>query len=112
MSVAKAHIIQGGMRWSNTLPFLLITKAAPPDSTEKDAIISKLLHANPPVTDLWILAYGWNNDEVSGKETYGNTWIPLLWSEIQKMNMLRRPRIVSRATARAVGVICTWNCRS
>jgi hypothetical protein len=46
----------------------------PQDSTNQAAVIDALVNSATPVTDLWILAYGWNNDLVSGTQTY-DTWV-------------------------------------
>jgi len=57
---------------------------------EQQAIIDRLTSqdpANPSITDLWILAYGWNNDIQDGTHAYKDIWIPRLQDAMQLVNL-------------------------
>jgi len=57
-------------------------KGYPQDPTSQAAIIDTLVNSPKPVTDLWIFAYGWNNDLMSGTSTY-DKWVSRM-REVQK----------------------------
>ncbi len=54
------------------------------DATQQTAIIDALVSSPKPVTDLWIFAYGWNNDLKSGTQTYDN-WIARMREAQQRL---------------------------
>jgi hypothetical protein len=41
---------------------------------QRSALIEKIVQADPPVSDLWVMSYGWDNDERGGDATY-NAWL-------------------------------------
>ena len=49
-------------------------KGYPQDFARQAAVIHALVSGPKPVTDLWVFAYGWDNDLVGGTSTY-NTWV-------------------------------------
>ena len=51
--------------------------------SEQEAIITALLAADKPVTDLWIFAHGWNTDEARADNTY-NVWVSRMQERIQQ----------------------------
>ena len=57
-------------------------KGYPQDVAGQAAVIDALLSSPKPVTDLWIFAYGWNNDLVAGTDNY-NKWVSRM-QEVQK----------------------------
>ena len=63
------------------------TLAFPNQIDEQGRILTALRdQPDGPVTDLWILSYGWNMSVQDGI-TFYNEWVPLLQSEIQKANL-------------------------
>ena len=63
------------------------TLAFPNQIDEQGRILTALRdQPDGPVTDLWILSYGWNMSVQDGI-TFYNEWVPLLQAEIQKANL-------------------------
>ncbi len=61
--------------------------AFPDQIDEQGRILTSLCdQSEGPVTDLWILSYGWNMSVQDGI-TFYNEWVPLLQAEIQKANL-------------------------
>jgi hypothetical protein len=56
------------------------------DLASQAAVINALVSGPKPVTDLWVFAYGWDNDLVGGTNTY-NTWVSHMW-EVQKEKVI------------------------
>ena len=57
-------------------------KGYPQDPTGQASIIDALVNNPEPVTDLWIFAYGWDNNLMSGTTTY-DKWVSRM-REVQK----------------------------
>lgn len=54
-------------------PLTLNSDGYPLDPRQQTVILQALLNDQQPVSDLWVLAYGWNNDTTSGAAHYRAT---------------------------------------
>ncbi|HEX2911217.1 MAG TPA: hypothetical protein VH186_10445 [Chloroflexia bacterium] len=64
-------------------PLLFNEEGYPVKPGYGQAILETLVKANPPVTDVWVLAHGWNNDLNEGQQTY-HDWINTFRPVIEK----------------------------
>ncbi len=64
------------------LPLYFNEEGYPIDTKYGQAIVNALFSSSRPVTDLWVMSHGWNNDLQTGSQTY-HDWSTALRSAIQ-----------------------------